>query len=94
MYRAKRTAILSVKWTARRKKPSSERCVDAYPDHAILAEESGAQGDAGKSEYRWIIDPLDGTTNFLHGFPHYSVSIGLMHKNLLDPGSGLQPFRQ
>ena len=56
---------------------------DAYPDHAILAEESGAQGDTGKSEYRWIIDPLDGTTNFLHGFPHYSVSIGLMHKNLL-----------
>ena len=56
---------------------------DAYPDHAILAEESGAQGDAGKSEYRWLIDPLDGTTNFLHGFPHYSVSIGLMHKNLL-----------
>lgn len=56
---------------------------DAYPDHAILAEESGAQGDASKSEYQWIIDPLDGTTNFLHGFPHYSVSIGLMHKNIL-----------
>jgi Archaeal fructose-1,6-bisphosphatase and related enzymes of inositol monophosphatase family len=57
--------------------------LDAYPNHSILAEESGAQGDVSKSEYQWIIDPLDGTTNFLHGFPHYSVSIGLMHKNIL-----------
>ena len=43
-----------------------------YPDHAILAEESGASGD---HEMRWVIDPLDGTTNFLHGFPHFAVSI-------------------
>ena len=62
---------------------------DAYPEHAILAEESGAQGD---SEYLWIIDPLDGTTNFLHGFPRYAVSIALSHKQTLtqavvyDPG--------
>jgi myo-inositol-1(or 4)-monophosphatase len=62
---------------------------DAYPEHAILAEESGTQGD---SEYLWIIDPLDGTTNFLHGFPQYAVSIALMHKRVLtqavvyDPG--------
>ncbi|HJQ63255.1 MAG TPA: inositol monophosphatase family protein, partial [Burkholderiales bacterium] len=61
----------------------------AYPDHAILAEESGA---SGKSEYQWIIDPLDGTTNFLHGFPQYAVSIALMHKKvatqavIYDPG--------
>ncbi|OGA42157.1 MAG: inositol monophosphatase [Betaproteobacteria bacterium RIFCSPLOWO2_12_FULL_62_13] len=61
----------------------------AYPDHSILAEESGA---AGESEYQWIIDPLDGTTNFLHGFPQYAVSIALMHKSILaqavvyDPG--------
>ncbi len=61
----------------------------AYPDHSILAEESGA---AGKSEYQWIIDPLDGTTNFLHGFPQYAVSIALMHKGIItqaviyDPG--------
>src|SRR3954464_9858959 len=45
----------------------------AYPEHAILGEESGALGpnpgpDSGKAEYRWIIDPLDGTTNFIHGF--------------------------
>jgi myo-inositol-1(or 4)-monophosphatase len=62
---------------------------DAYPEHAILAEESGAQGD---SDYLWVIDPLDGTTNFLHGFPQYAVSIALMHKKILmqavvyDPG--------
>jgi myo-inositol-1(or 4)-monophosphatase len=43
-----------------------------YPDHAILAEESGASGE---HEMRWVIDPLDGTTNFLHGFPHFAVSI-------------------
>ena len=61
----------------------------AYPDHAILAEESGAHG---KSDYVWIIDPLDGTTNFIHGFPQYCVSIGLRHKGTVtqavvyDPG--------
>jgi len=49
----------------------------AYPGHAILAEESGASGE---SEYTWVIDPLDGTTNFIHGFPQYAVSIGLLHK--------------
>lgn len=54
--------------------------LEAYPDHAILAEESGAQG---QSEYVWIIDPLDGTTNFLHGIPQYAVSIALQHKGVL-----------
>jgi myo-inositol-1(or 4)-monophosphatase len=52
----------------------------SYPDHAILAEESGSQG---KSDYTWIIDPLDGTTNFIHGFPQYAVSIALRHKKQL-----------
>jgi myo-inositol-1(or 4)-monophosphatase len=51
---------------------------EAYPDHGILAEESGPR-DAD-AEYVWVIDPLDGTTNFLHGFPQYCVSIGLLHK--------------
>jgi myo-inositol-1(or 4)-monophosphatase len=53
---------------------------EAYPGHAILAEESGA---SGASEYRWIIDPLDGTTNFLHGFPQYAVSIALEHRGII-----------
>ncbi len=57
---------------------------DAYPDHAILAEESGkSAGAKGASEYTWIIDPLDGTTNFIHGFPQYAVSIALMHRETL-----------
>ena len=51
---------------------------EAYPNYGILAEESGAT--AGKqAEYQWIIDPLDGTTNFIHGFPQYAVSIALAH---------------
>ncbi|MEW6562114.1 MAG: inositol monophosphatase family protein [Pseudomonadota bacterium] len=54
--------------------------LEAYPNHAILAEESGNHGE---SEYVWIIDPLDGTTNFLHGFPQYAVSIALMQNGVL-----------
>lgn len=65
----------------------------AYPDHGILAEESGTQ--AGSSdEYQWIIDPLDGTTNFLHGFPQFSVSIALSHKGRLEQGVVYDPLRQ
>jgi myo-inositol-1(or 4)-monophosphatase len=57
---------------------------EAYPHHGILAEESGAtEGSKGESEYQWIIDPLDGTTNFIHGFPQYSVSIGLAQKGVM-----------
>ena len=51
-----------------------------YPDHAILGEEGGAYGD---SDTVWIIDPLDGTTNFLHGIPHYAVSIGVTYRGKL-----------
>jgi len=54
--------------------------LEAYPDHAILAEESGTQGE---SEFTWIIDPLDGTTNFLHGLPQFAVSIALRHKGII-----------
>ncbi|KPF69270.1 hypothetical protein IP84_05055 [beta proteobacterium AAP99] len=49
-----------------------------FPDHALLAEETGAQGSA-HSPWQWVIDPLDGTTNFLHGVPAYAVSIALTH---------------
>jgi myo-inositol-1(or 4)-monophosphatase len=62
----------------------------AYPDHAILAEESGA---SGASEYVWIIDPLDGTTNYLHGFPQYCVSIGVAHRGVLTHGVIFDPTR-
>lgn len=63
----------------------------AYPSHAILAEESGLKrGD----EYQWIIDPLDGTTNFLHGFPQFAVSIALAHKGKLEHAVIYDPMRQ
>ena len=52
---------------------------EAYPAHGFLAEESGEKN--ADAEYVWVIDPLDGTTNFLHGFPQYCVSIALLHKS-------------
>ncbi|QQZ30402.1 inositol monophosphatase [Thiothrix subterranea] len=63
----------------------------AYPDHAFFGEESGKQGV--DSDYEWIIDPLDGTTNFLYGIPHYSVSIGMKHKGRLMVGVVYDPLR-
>ena len=54
----------------------------AFPDHAILAEESGA--NARRSAHRWIIDPLDGTTNFAHGFPQFCVSIAYERRGRLE----------
>lgn len=67
--------------------------LDAYPSHAILAEESGASGASGDAEYQWVIDPLDGTTNFLHGFPQYAVSIALLHRGKLDQAVIYDPVR-
>jgi myo-inositol-1(or 4)-monophosphatase len=64
--------------------------LDAYPDHSILAEESGA---TGASDYQWIVDPLDGTTNFLHGFPQYAVSIALAHKGIVTQAVVYDPSR-
>ena len=55
-----------------------ERIVRAFPDHAIVAEESGDHG--GAADYIWYVDPLDGTTNYAHGFPIFAVSIGLTYK--------------
>ena len=63
----------------------------AYPEHSILAEESGFQRG---SEYMWIIDPLDGTTNFLHGFPQFAVSIAVKHKDVLEHAVVYDPLRQ
>jgi len=55
---------------------------DAFPGHGILAEESGESGP--ESEFNWIIDPLDGTTNFIHGFPQYAVSIAQTKNGVLE----------
>ena len=66
----------------------------AYPDHAILAEESGASTNLhDESEYVWIIDPLDGTTNFIHGFPQYCVSIALQHRGIITQAVVYDPTR-
>jgi len=63
-----------------------------YPDHAILAEESGVSGSK-KSDFEWIIDPLDGTTNFLHKYPQFSVSIAIKEKGKLTHGVVYDPIR-
>ena len=62
-----------------------------YPDHAILAEESGAHRG---SDFQWVIDPLDGTTNYLHGFPQFSVSIALRYRNRLEQAVVYDPLRE
>ncbi|MGA9469851.1 MAG: inositol monophosphatase family protein [Candidatus Macondimonas sp.] len=62
----------------------------AYPDHAILGEEGGQIGD---NEVTWIVDPLDGTTNFIHGLPHYAVSIGIEVRGRLEHGVIHDPVR-
>jgi myo-inositol-1(or 4)-monophosphatase len=72
-----------------------DRIRSYYPRHAILAEESGeavAVGDTS-SEWRWVIDPLDGTTNYAHGYPCFCVSIGLEHNHKLELGVVYDPMR-
>jgi myo-inositol-1(or 4)-monophosphatase len=70
-----------------------ETLLGVYPDHAILAEEGTAKGANAQAEYLWIIDPLDGTTNFLHGFPQYCVSIALAHRGVVSQGVIYDPVR-
>ncbi|MCC6197925.1 MAG: inositol monophosphatase [Burkholderiales bacterium] len=70
-----------------------ETLLAAYPDHAILAEEGTNKGANPNADYVWIIDPLDGTTNFLHGFPQYCVSIALSHKTVVQQAVIYDPVR-
>jgi myo-inositol-1(or 4)-monophosphatase len=70
-----------------------ETLLAAYPGHGILAEESGRTHGAKNSEYVWIIDPLDGTTNFIHGFPVYAVSIALAHRDQVQQAVVYDPTR-
>ena len=63
----------------------------AYPDHDFMAEESGTTG--AEAQYRWIIDPLDGTTNYIHGFPQYCVSIAVEQRGSLVHGVVYDPVR-
>ncbi len=70
----------------------------AYPDHGFLGEETGTHPAAGQGaeeqpEFQWIIDPLDGTTNFIHGFPVYAVSIALAHRGQITQAVIYDPTR-
>lgn len=62
----------------------------SYPDHAVLGEESGADGE---SDHVWVIDPLDGTTNYLHGFPVFCVSIAIKYRGKIEHGVVYDPLR-
>ncbi len=67
----------------------------AYPDHGIMGEEGGIQpGKDEGAEYMWVIDPLDGTTNYIRGIPHYAVSIGCVFKGRLEHAVIVDPVRQ
>ena len=70
-----------------------ENLLTAYPDHGILAEESGSQHGNPNADHIWIIDPLDGTTNFIHGFPVYCVSIALQVRGKLEQAVVYDPTR-
>ncbi|MDE2429776.1 MAG: inositol monophosphatase [Burkholderiales bacterium] len=71
-----------------------EVLTSAYPDHAILAEESGASANLhDENDHVWIIDPLDGTTNFIHGFPQYCVSIALQQRGVITQSVIFDPTR-
>jgi myo-inositol-1(or 4)-monophosphatase len=64
---------------------------EAYPTHGFIAEESGEKNS--DAEFVWVVDPLDGTTNFLHGFPQYCISIGLLHKGIPNQAVVFDPNR-
>ena len=68
-----------------------ERLLGAFPDHGVLAEEGGAT--RGRSEYRWVIDPLDGTTNYAHGLPIFALSVALEHAGVVELGVAYDPTR-
>lgn len=70
-----------------------ETILTAYPGHAILAEESGRTHGAKHSDFLWIIDPLDGTTNFIHGFPVYCISIALSFRGKVEQAVVYDPTR-
>ena len=84
----KNDLVSEVDWAAERAIIDTLR--RSYPEHAIVAEESGESGD---SEYTWIIDPLDGTTNFLYGIPHFAVSIALRHGDRIEQAVVIDPIR-
>ena len=66
----------------------------AYPKHAFISEEAGQLGDIQNAEYVWLIDPLDGTTNFIRGIPHFAISIACLKNGVLEHGVIYDPIRR
>lgn len=91
--RKSKSTISSPKSTTPASKPSSTRCWGPIPITAFLAEESGSERGNPKSEHIWIIDPLDGTTNFIHGFPVYCISIALQVRGRIEQAVVYDPTR-
>ncbi len=69
-----------------------ERILEARPDDAVLSEETGAH--AGTSGFRWVVDPIDGTTNYAHGIPHFAVSIGVERDGEREVGVIYDPIKE
>ena len=69
------------------------KVLDAFPDHQVIGEENvnSARASHARAEYHWIVDPLDGTTNYVHGVPHFSVSLALEHNERLLVGTVFDP---
>lgn len=70
----------------------TDALIEAYPQHKITAEEGGSRGNP-RADYEWIIDPLDGTTNYLHGHPQYAISMALLHKGKIQEALVYAPER-
>ena len=94
-FRVEHKALLNLVTDADRQSEQAiiETIRSAFPDHRILAEERGKE-PGGQSPYLWVIDPLDGTTNFAHGFPAYCVSIGVEYEKQVVLGVVFDPTRQ
>lgn len=71
-----------------------DRIKKHYPKHSILAEESGEETRIGDSRWKWIIDPLDGTTNYAHGYPCFCVTIAVEHEGKIVIGASYDPTRE
>ena len=69
----------------------TQQLLAAFPDHTVFGEEGGT--DYGKSEYQWIVDPIDGTVNFFYGFPHFCVTLALQHNRQTMLGVTYDPIR-
>ena len=91
--RSRRSMVTSSRAPTRTPKARfARRSSAAFPDHAMLGEEGGDREGAPGSPFRWIVDPIDGTMNFVHGFPYYAISIALTENGEITHGVVLDPL--